>query len=310
VRFSLPPRAAACAAALVLSLGLSASAGAADVALVKSSDVSAWRPAVEAIRAATANHQLTEYDLAGSRAEGEIILSALKGKVSIVVAMGPLAAQLARELLPEVALVYCMVQDPTGSGLASAPNAAGVALSLPVRNQLVAFRTVNPQAHRIGVIFTSEAVARQAEEAEKVAGGLKLQIVARRVNDATGVPQAVRDLLKGPEPVDALWVLPDPVILESATRRFLLAEALMAGKPVYSFSASLIAEGALVSHSADMASIGQSVGELIGRVLTGQKPERQPLLVPRGEVVINKKMADQLKVMVPAEALRIAQKVL
>jgi ABC-type uncharacterized transport system substrate-binding protein len=130
------------------------------------------------------------------------------------------------------------------------------------------------------------------------------------VNDATGVPQAVRDLLKGEQPVDALWILPDPMVLEASTRRFVLAEALLAGKPVYSFSASLISEGALVSHSADVASIGQGVGELIGRLLSGQKAERQPLLVPRGEVVINKRMADQLKVVVPAEALRIAQKVL
>jgi ABC-type uncharacterized transport system substrate-binding protein len=227
-----------------------------------------------------------------------------------VVALGPLAAQLAHELLPEEALVYCMVQDPAGAGLAAAPNVAGVALALPARNQLVAFRTVNPQARRIGVIFSSDAVARQADEAIKAAGPLKLEIVPRRIGDATGVPQAVRELLKGADSVDALWVLPDPVILEAATRRFLLAEALMAGKPVYSFSASLISEGALVSHSADMASVGQSVGELIGRVLTGQRPERQPLLVPRGEVIINKKMADQLKVVVPAEALRIAQKVL
>jgi putative ABC transport system substrate-binding protein len=289
---------------------MAAPSGAADLALVKSSDVPAWRPAVEAIRAATSEHQVTEYDLANSRSEGEIVFAGLKGKVAIVVALGPLAAQLAHELLPEVALVYCMVQDPAGAGLAAAPNVAGVALALPARNQLVAFRTVNPQARRIGVIFSSDAVARQADEAIKAAGPLKLEIVPRRIGDATGVPQAVRELLKGADSVDALWVLPDPVILEAATRRFLLAEALMAGKPVYSFSASLISEGALVSHSADMASVGQSVGELIGRVLTGQRPERQPLLVPRGEVIINKKMADQLKVVVPAEALRIAQKVL
>jgi putative ABC transport system substrate-binding protein len=310
MRFTLPPRAAAWCSALILGVASVATSGAAEIALVKSSDVAAWRPAVEAIRAAATAHSLTEYDLAGSRSEGEMLFAALKGKVAVVVAMGPLAAQLARELMPEVALVYCMVQDPSAAGLAAAPNAAGVALSLPVRNQLVAFRTVNPQTRRIGVIFASDSVARQAEEAQKVAGALKLEIVPRRVEGATGVPQAVRDLLRGAEPVDALWVLPDPLVLEAATRRFLIAEALMAGKPVYSFSSSLISEGALVSHSADMASIGQGVGELIARVLGGQKPERQPLLVPRGEVVINKRMADQLKVAVPAEALRIAQKVL
>jgi putative ABC transport system substrate-binding protein len=310
MRTPLPPRAAACLTALALTIGLAIASPAAEVALVKSNDLASWRPAVEAVLASTSAHNVTEYDLAGSRAEGEQLFTALKGKVAIVVAMGPLAAQLAREMMPEVALVYCMVQDPVAAGLVGVPNAAGVALSLPARNQLVAFRTVNPQAHRIGVIFASDTVARQVDEAQKAAGALKLEVVPRRVADATGVPQAVRDLLKGGEAVDALWILPDPLILEPATRRFVLAEALMAGKPIYSFTASLIGEGALVSHSADMASIGQGVGELIGRILTGQKPERQPLLVPRGEVVINKKMADQLKVVVPAEALRIAQKVL
>jgi ABC-type uncharacterized transport system substrate-binding protein len=310
MRAPFPPPAAACLAALALTIVTAGAAPAAEVALVKSNDLASWRPAVEAMLAAASAHHVTEYDLAGSRAEGEQLFAALKGKVAIVVAMGPLAAQLSRELLPEVALVYCMVQDPVAAGLVGLPNAAGVALSLPARNQLVAFRTVNPQARRIGVIFGSETVARQVDEAQKAAGALKLEVVARRVADAAGVPPAVRDLLRGAEPVDALWILPDPLILEPATRRFVLAEALMAGKPIYSFSASLIGEGALVSHSADMASIGQGVAELIGRVLTGQKPERQPLLVPRGEVVINKKMADQLKVLVPAEALRIAQKVL
>jgi putative ABC transport system substrate-binding protein len=307
MRFPSPPAAAVCLFALTT---WAAPARAAEIALVKSNDVASWRPAVEAMLAAAKSHQVQEYDLAGSRAEGEQLFTALKGKVAIVVAMGPLAAQLAREMLPEVALVYCMVQDPAAAGLVNVPNAAGVALALPVRNQLVAFRTVNPEARRIGVIFASDSAARQAEDAQKAAGPLKLEIVSRRVPDATGVPAALRDLLKGAEPVDALWILPDPVVLEAATRRHVLAEALLAGKPVYSFSATLIGEGALVSHSADMASIGQAVGELIGRVLSGQKAERQPLLVPRGEVVINKKMADQLKVVVPPEALRIAQKVI
>jgi ABC-type uncharacterized transport system substrate-binding protein len=304
------PSAAVRLLALVLALGAPAVSPAAEVALVKSTETAAWRPAVEALRAAASAHQIKEYDLAGSRLEGERLFEALKGKVAVVVAMGPLAAQLAREMLPEVPLVYCMIQDPAAAGMVGVPNAAGVALALPVRNQMVAFRTVNPQARRIGVIFASDGAARQVDEAQKAAGALKLEIVPRRVADPAGVPPAVRELLKGGDAVDALWILPDPLILEGPTRRFLLSEALLAGKPVYSFSAALINEGALVSHSADMTSIGQGVAELIERLASGQKAEKQPLLVPRGEVVINKKMADQLKVVVPAEALRLAQKVL
>jgi putative ABC transport system substrate-binding protein len=85
--------------------------------------------------------------------------------------------------------------------------------------------------------------------------------------------------------------------------------ALEAGRPVYSSSASMVREGALVSNSPELSSIGQSVGELVNRIARGEKPGRLAVVVPRTEVVINKKMADQLRLTIPEEALKAAQRV-
>ena len=89
-------RSLAASLALLAALG-PGSLRAAEVAVLKSSEVPAWRPAIEALRRATSAHTLTEYDLRGDRAEAERITAALKGKAAILVAMGPLAAQVAHE---------------------------------------------------------------------------------------------------------------------------------------------------------------------------------------------------------------------
>jgi putative ABC transport system substrate-binding protein len=295
------------AAALMLLAG-TPGAEAADVAVLKSSEVIAWRPALDAVRRAAAAHTVTEYDFRGDRAAAEQVLGSLKGKPVILVAMGNLAAHAARAILPDVPLVFCMVQDPAKLGLVPAPGITGVASTLPVKNQIAAFRMVNPQGTRIGVVFHPDNTGGQVEEATRAAGMLRIAIVPRPVASVSEIPQAVRTLLSG-DTIDALWIPADPILLTDATRRYLLTESLKAGKPVYAFSSSLVNEGALVSNGPDMASIGQQAGELVNRLAAGEKT-RIDLQVPRAELVINNRIAAKLKIVVPADALKAANKVI
>ena len=295
----------------LLAVGLVAPrpATAAEIAVILSSDVPAWRPALEAFRTAVPGHHVTTYDLRGSRAEADRQLEGLKGSAAVVVAMGPLAAQSARDLAADLPLVYSMVNDPAGLGTLEGPNVTGVAFDLPARNQLVAFRTVNPKATRIGVVYNAASLSKQMEEARRSASALRLELVVRQVATLQAVPQVVRDLLSGAEPVDALWIPPDPMLMGEATRRFVIEAAVGAGKPVYSSSASMVKEGALVGSSPEFASIGHSVGDLVNRIARGEKAGRLGVVVPRAELVINKRMADQLRVTIPDEALKAAQRV-
>jgi putative ABC transport system substrate-binding protein len=303
---TMPRLAAALAAACLLP---SSPLGAAEVAVLKSTETPAWRPALDAMRRVAVGHNLTEYDLRGDRTEGEKVLATFKGKPFIVVAMGPLAAQLVKDLAPETAMVYCMVQDPAKAGLLALPNAAGVAYAIPVKNQLAAFRMVYPRGVRVGVIYSEEGSGRLVQEAQKASVVVRLVVVPRPVTSEKEVPQALRTLLKGDDAADALWMPPDPLLLATGTRRFLFAETLKAGKPVLSFSPALVVEGALASSGADTVSIGEQVGELVTRFAAGEKGLRGTLLVPRAELMINKKIADKLRIEIPADALRAAARV-
>jgi ABC-type uncharacterized transport system substrate-binding protein len=99
-------------------------APAAEIAVVLSTDVPAWKPAVEALRTAVPGHNVTTYDARGSRAEADRLLAGLKGNAAVVVAMGPLAAQSAREMAADLPLVYSMVNDPASLGATSSSPSA------------------------------------------------------------------------------------------------------------------------------------------------------------------------------------------
>jgi putative tryptophan/tyrosine transport system substrate-binding protein len=277
----------------------------ADVAVLKSSDVATWRPALDALQRVAAGHTLTEYDLRGDRTLGESVVRGLKGRAAVLVALGPLAAQLAREQLPETPLVFCMVQDPAQSGIAVGPNVTGVSFNTPLRNQLAAFRIVYPSAFRVGVLYNEANTGRLVQDAEKVAPVVQMTLVPKTVNTEKDIPATLRTLLGKPEPVDALWLIPDPMLLSEESRRYILSETLNAGRPLFSFSAALVAEGALVSSGPDFTSIGEKAGELVNRMIAGER--RIDMLVPRAELVINTKIAAKLKIRIPPEVLKAAR---
>lgn len=290
-------------------LAWSSWAGAAEVAVLKSSDVLSWRPALDALKRAAASHNVTEYDLKGDRVEAERVLGTLKGKPVVLVALGPLAAQAAKELAPEMSLIHLMIQDPAKMGLVGGANITGVGFTVPVKNQLAAFRMVYPRGVKIGVIYSADNTGRLVQDALKASSVVRLNIVDKPVAADKEIPEAIRSLLKGDQAVDALWIPPDPILLGDETRRFILSETLKAGKPVYTSLSALVAEGALVSSGPDYVSIGEQAGDLVNRIAAGEKGGKIEMLIPRGELIINKKIAEKLKIEIPADALKAANKV-
>ena len=124
------------------------------------------------------------------------------------------------------------------------------------------------------------------------------------------MPAALRALLAGTEAVDALWLPPDPLLLGDETRRFLLSETLKAGKPVYSFSAALVARGRSSATGRTSPPSASRWRELVNRLAAGDRRARgEHAGAPRRSCVINKKIADKLRIEIPADALKAASRV-
>ena len=292
---------------LVLTLALAAPGHAAEVVILKSNEQPGVRPVVDALRRAGAAHTFAEFDLGGNRASGERITSGLRGRAVILVAVGLLAAQVARAALPEAPLAFCMVSDPNQAGLVHVARVGGVAAEVPVKNQLAAFRLVNPKGVRIGVLHGPDT-ADLIGDAQKAARLVRVALFPRLVSSARDVPEAMRELLTGADAVDAVWMMGDPILTTEQTRHYVLAETVKAGRPVYAYSDTLVAEGALVSVGPDPVSVGELLADLVDRLAAGERG-RLDMLVPRAKLVINKKIAGKLKIEIPADALKAANRV-
>ena len=292
---------------LVLTLALAAPGHAAEVVILKSNEQPGVRPVVDALRRAGAAHTFAEFDLGGNRASGERITSGLQGRAVILVAVGVLAAQVARAALPDAPLAFCMVSDPNQAGLVHVARVGGVAAEVPVKNQLAAFRLVNPKGVRIGVLHGPDT-ADLIGDAQKAARLVRVALFPRLVSSARDVPEAMRELLTGADAVDAVWMMGDPILTTEQTRHYVLAETVRAGRPVYAYSDTLVAEGALVSVGPDPVSVGELLADLVDRLAAGERG-RLEMLVPRAKLVINKKIAGKLKIEIPADALKAANRV-
>jgi putative ABC transport system substrate-binding protein len=291
---------------VLLLLSLPAAVSPAEVAVLKSSNVASWQPTLQAFRKAVGGHTVSEVDLQGSREEAARILGTLKERSVIVVAMGPLAAEQARQVTPGLPMVFSMIANPESLGLVGPPNVVGVAFSIPVISQFAAFRSVNPRAVRIGIIYNpgnTGALVQQAQTASRV---VRTVVVERPVPSEREVPQALRELLRGNDAVDALWLPPDPVLLGDEARHHILSETLKARKGVYAFARALVTEGALASDGPDYESIGELMGMLVNRIANGESPGSIGMQVPQAELVINKKVADRLKIEIPRDTLKAA----
>jgi ABC-type uncharacterized transport system substrate-binding protein len=199
-----------------------------------------------------------------------------------------------------------MIQDPAALGLVGKPNVVGVSYSVSAADLVAAIKLITPRAVKIGVMQGSETVARQVQEL-KAAASTQLLVEERSLKSSREVPRLWRELIEQPVSVDALWLTPDPSLLDPATRRFVFSEALRAQKPVYTSLPSLLSEGALASVSADPASVGELAADLVERLAGGRVAKKDRLLTPRAELTVNQKVAEQLKIELSKEALAVVK---
>ena len=178
---------------------------------------------------------------------------------------------------------------------AGAPNIAGVAFAVPVKNQLAAFRMVNPRGRAGRRDLQRRATwAGSCRRRRRPAPSVRLALVAEgRSPPSATSPRRCARCSQGADAVDAVWIPPDPVLLGDGDA------ALHPARDAQGRQARLRLHG----HAGGGGRAGQQrprlrprsasrSAELVNRLAAGEKG-RMELLVPRAELVINKKIADE-----------------
>ena len=261
-----PPRAGP-VLALVIALGLSVPAAgfAATVALIKSGPLAPYEQATEAFRTAYAGpvtvFMLDESDPAG------LLRRIEAARATVVVAVGLKAAIFARDRLPRVPLVFCVVPnherfDLTGGSI------SGVSADVPPERELAALRSVVPGVRSVGLLFGRASGATLARRARAAADAAGITLVKAPVADLSDLLRVASNLAGR---VDALWLPADPTVATPEVFRALLGLSLEQRKPLLVFSESLVRSGALVAVSLDYAWMGTQAAGIVRRVRSGER---------------------------------------
>lgn len=232
------------------------------IAVIKSHDIEPFNQALAGFIAACPN-QVAEYDLRGSRKrEIEIIQRITAAKPRLVVAIGALAAQVAKERIRDIPVVFVMVPNPHKYGL-KGENISGISLDIPIRTQFALYKSMAPTLKAIGVIYDPEKTGAMVKEASAVAEKLGLQLLASPVSSQKAVPAALRGLLGK---IDALWMVPDDTVVTPESFKFLLLAAFENNLPFMTVSEIFVEAGALASLSPDYTDVGRQGCQLVTEI--------------------------------------------
>jgi putative tryptophan/tyrosine transport system substrate-binding protein len=299
-------------AVLVMGLALAAvaPAGAANVAVLLSSDADEYKDAVRGFKETSGHQIVAVYDMEADPDQGKKLLVDIERKVKpdLIFAVGTWALQ-AVAGRTEIPIVYAMVLNPPSLLGAAVKNVTGASMNVPVEQPLRVLKQLGPQVKRIGLIYSKARTGYLVKEAEAVAREEGLQLVAREVASPKEVLPALESLQDG---IDALWILPDETILAQAVVQQMLLFSYRRKIPVLGLSDRHAQMGALLSLSfASSEDIGRQAGEIAKAVLGGKAAGQIPYTTARKtNLVVNLKAAQKLGVEIPRPVVARATSVI
>ena len=255
--------------------------------------------------------------------EQEDRLAALAGDLvqrrvdAIVVYGGPpvVAAKAATASIP---IIFFTGFDPVASGFVASLNRPGgnvtgisVLNSQVVAKRLEMLRELVPTAQSIGYIYSptnlvsgADRYLKDVESAAEALGVKLLFVEAARSDDFERAFATIASARS-----DALVVSPDSLMISN--REPLIALAARHKIPTVYPIREFATGGGLASYGTNYPEAHAQVGDYIGRVLNGEKPENLPVRqVTTLQLVINLKTAKALGLTIPASLLARADEVI
>jgi len=288
----------------LLALGAGARAHApARVLIVKTLALPPFDAAESAIQRELAGLDVRSVSVDPSDAGAAARIAALAPDV--VVPVGSQAASWAAEHVA-APIVFSMVLDPVSHRLVDSierpGRMTGAALDVPLEVQFAALREVLG-AKRVAVLYNPAASGPAVEAARGVAQRAGVVLVPIAVRDLSEFDAALAQVDRS---FDALWTVPDAVVLSRRLAQQILLHTIRHQVPLMGLSEQHVKAGALLALVTSHEENGEQVAVRVRRVLAGEVAGRIAVAVPhRLEVVFNARTLDSVNAELrPSKAFR------
>ncbi len=290
---------------LLWSTILWGTAHASGIAIIKSSALPHYEEAVVGFKAGLPpTMAIKEYNLDGQLALGREIGRSLRASPpTLVFAVGLKAAMAAKLEIFDTPVVFCMVLNPEIHGLPTR-NMTGIAVRLPAETQLAALRSAISDRRHIGVLYDEEQSGEFISQARKAAKQQGVELLAVAVQRQDEIPHALRALLPR---IDALWLIQDQTVISESAIPFFLESTLDAKVPLFTFSSTLVQQGALGALVLDPWTVGQQAAHLAISQIKGHQASVSTIQTPeRPKLALNLNSAEYLGITLNPELIRMA----
>ncbi len=230
----------------------------------------------------------------------------------LIVTYGAPATLVAKQEARSLPILFADVYDPVGLGIVKdlavpGGDISGVSNKTPVETLLRSFADI-VKKKTLGALFSpnDKGSILQVNDLEKAAANYGIKVVRKGVAKPSNLDQAAAELCSR---VDALYIA-DSALLQMHLQQ-VLGAAIQKRIPVISQIPGLSDMGALITLEADPTEQGQLLGVHALQILTGnQRALELPVRTPRKvALVINMKVARELNLTVPFQALSLATRV-
>jgi putative ABC transport system substrate-binding protein len=167
-------------------------------------------------------------------------------------------------------------------------------------------RALQPGLKRLAVLWNSAETKSYLKDLQRAGAALGMDVVAVRVSDPGGVPDALRAL---PGKADALWLAPDPSLITPDTFQTIKQFSWDSALPFYAPTIGLVSAGAAAAVAVSVQEAGRRAAELARQALSGARlPDT--VYPANAELAVNPESAAKAGLKIAPEALAGADKVI
>ncbi len=265
-------------------------AGENPVIVLRSQDIAAYNEAIDGFKEGCKHANILigdVLDLKGNVESGEKLVKGIKTKYPpprLILSVGVLAATLAKEHFPYTPIIFCMVVNHERFDLRG-DNIAGISSEASVEEQFLAFRDFFEGGKNIGIVFDPMGSSKGLVlAADHVAQRMGLNLVKSEAALPREVSTALKNII---DKIDALWIIPDHVIVAKEALDAILEITAKRRLPIFSSSVAVVKAGALLAVLPDYRAIGLQAAQTAQTILSApstgatgvQRPEKFRLAV-------------------------------
>ncbi|MBI5559290.1 MAG: ABC transporter substrate-binding protein [Deltaproteobacteria bacterium] len=273
-----------------------------EIAIIKSNDITSYEEVLNGFKEEIAKQGFSvtyrEFEK-----KSTLVQQIKEENPNLILALGTDALTQVSQNLTDIPIVFSALLSPP-EPLINKANVTGSLLDIPVKQQLEKLLATAPDVKVIGVIYHPETTEKKVQEARRAAEEMGLVLESFPIQTIREIP-----MIKEME-IDALLVLPDPMVCSPSIIKHLLLKSFRSRIPVMGISPAYVKAGALLALACDYQDIGRQSGEIAARIFSGTPPAEVPVSRPRASrLFLNLSIAKQIRLSIPeiirAEAYQV-----